>query len=202
MFKQEAPTRQLPGIFSYLETFSSKSLAYLIFFGSPTMIAFLSSLLKYLIDQTFNFQYFYEMFLIFFLSSLGGVIMTHIFYVRKAPILRLPPKGWTIQLNTFFNTIIGGSYLIGQIISIYFINITFQEVFLMLGIILAYILAFVIYFSFTTVEKSGYLFLSLTQPVAIIILYSIFTEQVSILFFFENHCIFLQLCIYIFNFIC
>ncbi len=198
MLKQKPITRQVPSIFSYLETFSSRLMAYSIFFGAPLLIALISTLLRNLTNHVFDIEYLIEMFLIFFGSTLMGVLITEILYVRKAPILRLPPKGGTIQFNTFFVSVIGGSYLFGQITSIYFKNITFQEVFLMLGTIIAYILAFVIYFSFTTVEKSGYLILSLTQPVAILILYSIFTEQVSILFFLKA-IVFFSSCAFIFS---
>ncbi|MHA1805206.1 MAG: DUF2070 family protein [Promethearchaeota archaeon] len=197
MIKKAPISRQLPGIISYMQAFSSKKLAYLIFFGSPLFISLISTTLNYALIQEFHIDFFFEIFMMTFLPSFTGVLLTSVFFIKKAPILRFPPKGWTIQLNTFIISILGGSYLVGQFISIYFNNAAFQEVFLILGTILAYILAFVIYFSFTTVEKNGYLFLSLAQPVTFIILYGVFTEQVSISFFIKA-IIFFSSCAFIF----
>jgi predicted neutral ceramidase superfamily lipid hydrolase len=52
-----------------------------------------------------------------------------------------------------------------------------------MGTIISYIVAFVIYFSFTTVGRRGYVLLSLVQPVGTIILYSLFTGQFDSDFF-------------------
>jgi len=108
-----------------------------------------------------------------------------------------PPKGWAIQMNSFFSIIIGGSLLIGQILVIFTRNITFQEVFFILGTIVSYTLAFVIHFSFTTVGKYGNIILALAQPVSGIILYSIFTAQLSFIFFIRA-IIFFCSCAFIF----
>jgi len=104
-------------------------------------------------------------------------------FSKKAPVLKLPPKGFSVQLNSLITAIIGGSYLFGRFLSLFLRVYSFHEIFFMLGTILAYIISFVIYFSFTTVGKPGYLFLALTQPVVAIILYSIYTFQLSIYFF-------------------
>ncbi|TFG09146.1 MAG: DUF2070 family protein [Promethearchaeota archaeon] len=190
MFVQKSPSRKAPGIFSYIELLSEKYLAYTIFFTLPFFIGFLSMILHAIyydcLDFFFcfhtNLQYFLQIFIIFMVTSLIGAFFS-LLYAKRAPVLAAPPKGWSIQMNTIFNSIIGGSFLVGQGLAIYLQNFTFQEVFLMLGTIIAYIVAFVLYFSFTTVGKYGHFLLSLIQPISIIILYSIYTAQLSLIFF-------------------
>ncbi len=189
MFVQKQPNRKAPGIFSYIELFSSKILAYTAFFGLPFLIALLSTIVHAIYTRCVDiicinllFNYFLQIFIIFMITSLIGMIFTLI-YSKKAPVLAAPPKGWAIQMNAIFNSIIGGSFLVGQLLALYFRNLTFREVFFMLGIIISYILAFVIYFSFTTVGKYGHFILALTQPISSIILYSIYTAQLSLTFF-------------------
>lgn len=185
MFVQKQPSRKLPGIFSYIELFSSKIPAYSIFFGMPLLIGILSTIFQGLFIGSWDLRlirYFIQIYGIFMSSSLIGAILT-LSYYKKAPILKAPPRGWAIQLNAIFNSVIGGSFLFGQLLAIFFRNITFREVFFMLGIIVSYILAFVIYFSFTTAGKYVHFILALVQPVASISLYSIYTAQLSLLFF-------------------
>jgi predicted neutral ceramidase superfamily lipid hydrolase len=68
-------------------------------------------------------------------------------------------------------------------VSILLNNIVYQEVFLILGTIIAYTIAFIIYFSFTTVGKRGYFFLPLAQPVTTIVLYALYSGQFNSDFF-------------------
>lgn len=203
MYSQKPPTRQAPGIFDYMWLFSTRRLAYTIFFGTPLAIALLSVLFHALFMETFIFiealTYFIEIFGIFFLINVLGTFLTVFLYRKKAPVIAAPPKGWGFQMNTFFCAVIGGSFLIGQILTIFLGNITFQEVFFILGTILSYIFAFTVYFSFTTVEKPGYLILALVQPVAAIILYSIWTAQISFIFFIRAILFFCS-CAFIFAF--
>ncbi len=189
MFVQKQPSRKAPGIFSYIELFSSKFSAFSMLIGIPLLIGILSTIFHAIYINCLDFlcfdkyiRYFLQIFLIFLFTSLIGAALT-LCYSKKAPVLAAPPKGWAIQMNSIFNLVIGGSYLIGQMVAIYFGNITFQEVFFMLGTIICYIVAFVIYFSFTTSGKYGRFILSLIQPVIGIILYSIYTAQLSIIFF-------------------
>jgi putative membrane protein len=189
MFVQKQPSRKAPGIFSYIELFSSKFSAFSMLIGIPLLIGILSTIFHAIYINCLDFlcfdkyiRYFLQIFLIFLFTSLIGAALT-LCYSKKAPVLAAPPKGWAIQMNSIFNLVIGGSYLIGQMVAIYFGNITFQEVFFMLGTIICYIVAFVIYFSFTTSGKYGRFILSLIQPVIGIVLYSIYTAQLSIIFF-------------------
>ncbi len=188
--KQKEPSRKAPGIFTYIEHLSSRPIAYLSFFGMPLLVGILSTILNAIYwgipfstySMLILFQYFLEIYVIFMFTSLIGALLA-LKSSKKAPILKAPPKGWAIQMNTMFNFIIGGSYLVGQTLAIFLRNITFQEVFLMLGTIVSYILAFTIYFSFTTVGKYRRFILSLIQPVAVIVLSAVYTAQVSIIFF-------------------
>jgi putative membrane protein len=185
MYAPKQLKRRAPGIFSYIEIFSSKLLAYCMFFGTPVIISAFSLIIYLIFQQEWTFIYIFTLTFIYLIVSSSGVIISLIFYSKKAPILKLPPKGWTIQFNFFFTSIIGGSFVFGKIMVFFFENNAFQEVFFMLGALLAYILAFVIYFSFTTLGYRGSLILSLIQPVIAIISYSVFTVQFSVTFFFR-----------------
>ncbi|MEJ2251900.1 MAG: DUF2070 family protein [Candidatus Lokiarchaeota archaeon] len=196
MFEIKKPSRQLPGIFSYITLFSSKLGAYLAFFLVPLIIALAPFLFNGFMSNIWNFLSFIQYFLIYVITSGAGVLVC-IIYSRKAPILKFPTKGFSIQLNALITAIIGGSYIIGRFLGLFFSVMSFREIFFMLGTILAYIISFVIYFSFTTVGKPGYLILALTQPVIAIILYSIYTFQLSV-YFFIRAVIFFSTCALIF----
>jgi len=100
-------------------------------------------------------------------------------------------------MNSFFTGIMGLSLLIGQLITIFLRNVTFQEVFLILGTIISYIFAFVVYFSFTTAGKYGNIILAFVQPVIVITLYSIFASPLPF-FFFIRAILFFSICAFIF----
>ena len=185
MFAQKPPSRQIPGILSYMEYFSSKKAAYSIYFSTIGTFSFLSFILNAIYTDIWNFIFFILVIMMFLMISGSGIILTRFYYSKRAPILVGPPNGWVIQLNAFLSAIIGISLLIGQIVVIFLRNIAFQEVFFILGTIVTYIIGFVIYYSFTTVGTYGNLILALTQPVVGIFLYSIFTAQISYLFFIK-----------------
>ncbi|MFX0071626.1 MAG: DUF2070 family protein [Candidatus Hermodarchaeota archaeon] len=205
MFVQRDPSRKAPGIFSYIELLSDKFLAYTVFFIVPFVIGVLSMVLHAFYTNCIdifacfnrNLNYFLQIYFIFFATSIVGSIFT-LFFSKRAPVLAAPPKGWAIQMNTTFTTIIGGSFLVGQVLAVFLKNFTFQEVFLMLGIIIAYIVAFVLYFSFTTVGRYAHFLLSLIQPISIIILYSLYSAQLSLIFFIRA-IIFFSSCALIFT---
>lgn len=183
MYAQKQSSRQLPSIFSYMEFFSSKILAYSVFFGTPIIISALSLLFYLIFKEPWPFNYFFSLAFIHMVISSVGVIFSVFIYSKKSPLLGLPPKGWGIQLNFFFTTLIGAGFLFGKFMHFLFKNPAFLEIFLILGIILSYIIAFVIYFSFTTIGKYGNFILALIQPLCAIILYSIFTVQFHVNFF-------------------
>ncbi len=191
------PTRHIPGIIFYIDYFSSKKSAYVLFFCIPAILAVLSFILNSLYTNIWNFFYLSNVLLIFYLTSGGGVIISIIFYSKRAPLLAKPPKGWSFQMNAFFTGIMGLSLLIGQIITIFLRNIAFQEVFLILGTIISYIFAYVVYFSFTTVGKYGNFILAFVQPVIEITFYTIFASQIPILFFIRA-ILFFTVCAFIF----
>ncbi|MBD3198217.1 MAG: DUF2070 family protein [Candidatus Lokiarchaeota archaeon] len=200
MENRNQPSRKVPFFFSFLNLLTNKMFIYFSFFFIPIMIALVSSLLNQIYFNILSISVaiyiFLEIFIIFISSTLLGSIAALLFSY-KAPILKKPPNGWAIQFNTIITFIIGITYLIGHIISIVLRNLTFREVFIMLGVILGYIVAFVIYFSFTTVKWIGYLTLSLIQPITVIILYSFFTAQFSLDFFIKS-IIFFASCAFIF----
>ncbi len=183
MIIKKRASRQIPGIISYLELFSSKKLAISIFFGIPFLLSLLSLLLNYIWIGYLDFFHFIRFLFLFLLTSGIGSSFSIIFYSKKAPILRIPPTGWSIQMNAFFTVIMELTFIFGQLVSILLNDIRHAEVFLILGTILSYIVAFVIYFSFTTAGRSGNIILSLVQPVTAILIYSIYTGQFQIEFF-------------------
>ena len=197
MYAQQQPTRQIPGIISYMDYFSSKKSAYILLFSVPSILAVLSFILNSLYTNIWNFYYLSNVLLTFYLTSGGGIIISVIFYSKRSPLLASPPKGWSFQMNSFFTGIMGLSLLIGQLITIFLRNVTFQEVFLILGTIISYIFAFVVYFSFTTAGKYGNIILAFVQPVIVITLYSIFASPLPF-FFFIRAILFFLICAFIF----
>jgi len=183
MFIKKQTSRQIPGIISYMEFFQSRKLAYSTFFGIPIGIGLISLMLHNILIDDVDIFHFFRFVGLFWLISGIGACFSIIFYSRKAPILRAPPNGWSVQINVYSSVVIQLTYLIGQVVAIILQNIWYQEVFLIMGTIISYIVAFVIYFSFTTVGRPGYLLLSLIQPITAIILYSLYTGQFDTDFF-------------------
>jgi len=183
MYIKKQTSRQIPGIISYMEVFQSRKLAYSTFLGTPFVLGLFSLILNYFLINALDFLHFFRFVGLFLLISALGASFSMGFYSKKAPILRAPPNGWSIQMNAYFSAVIEVTFLFGQIVAILLGYIWYQEVFFIMGTIISYIVAFVIYFSFTTVGRPGYLFLSLLQPVIAIILYSLFTGQFDSDFF-------------------
>ncbi len=174
MIKKKTTTRQIPGIISYMELFSSKKLAYSLFFGIPIAIGLLSLIFNTIYLGYIDFLHIIRYLVFFLLLSGFGTLFSILFYSKKSPILRTPPNGWAIQINAFLCAVMGLTYLFGKILVIFLNNAIYLEVFFILGTILSYVVAFVIYFSFTTVGRPGYLILALVQPVSAVILYSVY----------------------------
>ncbi len=192
MLVKEKKSRQIPGIITYLELFSSRKSAYSIFFGIPIALGLLSMLLHFFFLKSFlDLLHFFRFIFLFLLTSGFGTLFSIGFYSKKSPLLKAPPTGWSIQMNAFFNGIIEITFILGQIVAILVNNITMQEVFLILGSIISYIVAFVIYFSFTTVGRSGNIILALIQPFTVIITYSLYTGQFNLDFFIRAMIVFL-----------
>ncbi|MFX1324892.1 MAG: DUF2070 family protein, partial [Promethearchaeota archaeon] len=174
MFIKKDSIRQIPGFISYMELFSSNKLAYSLFIGIPLTLSFFLAIINSIFKGSFDIFYFIRYSIFFFLLSGFGTVFSITFYARKSPLLRAPPKGWALQINIFLCAVMGMTFFFGNTIAIILDNLTFQEVFFILGTIISYIVAFVVYFSFTTVGRPGYLILSLVQPVSAIILYSLY----------------------------
>ena len=197
MYSQKPSSRQIPGIISYMDLFSTQKLAFSIFFITPGLIALLSMILNAFFTGIWNFIYLFVTFASFLTITGSGTILAIYYYSKKAPILEGPPKGWALQMNAFITGILGISLLIGQILTIVLRLTTFQDALFMLGTVIAYIIAYVIYFSFTTVGTYGTFILSLIQPITGITLYGFLTAQISI-FFFIRAIIFFCSCAFIF----
>jgi predicted neutral ceramidase superfamily lipid hydrolase len=197
MFIKKQTSRQIPGIISYMEIFQSRKLAYSTFFGIPIGLGLISLMLHNILIDDVDILHFFRFVGLFWLISGIGASFSMIFYSKKAPILRAPPNGWSVQINVYCSVVIELTYLIGQIVAIILQNIWYQEVFLIMGTIISYIVAFVIYFSFTTVGRPGYLILSLLQPIIAIILYSLYTGQFDSDFFMRA-IIFFSVCALLF----
>ncbi|MFX0003656.1 MAG: DUF2070 family protein [Candidatus Hodarchaeota archaeon] len=202
MIIKKKKTRQIPGIISYLELFSSKKLALSIFFGIPFLLGLVSLSLNYIWIGYFDLFHFIRFIFLFLLTSGIGSLFCIIFYSKKAPILGIPPTGWSIQMNAFFSVVMEITYIFGQIVSLILrifgeVFLIFAEVFLILGTIISYIIAFVIYFSFTTAGRSGNIILSLVQPITAILVYSLYSGQFHIDFFIQAMIIFV-ICVFFF----
>ena len=183
MYIKKQTSRQIPGIISYMEFFQSRKLAYSTFLGTPIVFGLLSLILNYILINNLDFLHFFRFVGLFLLLSGLGASFSMLFYSKKAPILRAPPNGWSIQMNVCFSAVIEVTFIFGQIVAIFLQNIWYQEVFFIMGSIISYIVAFVIFFSFTTVGLPGYLILSFLQPITAILLYSLYTGQFDSDFF-------------------
>jgi len=197
MYAQQPPTRHIPGIFSYVDYFSTKKSAYVLFFSLPAIISLLSFILNSLYTNIWNFFYLSNILITIYSTSGGGVLISIFLFSKKSPLLATPPKGWALQMNSLFTGLMGLSLLIGQIITIFLRNAAFQEVFLILGTIISFIITYVVYFSFTTVGKYGNFILAFVQPAIQITFYSIFASQLPFLFFIRAM-IFFTVCALIF----
>jgi len=197
MYAQQPPTRHIPGIFSYVDYFSTKKSAYVLFFSLPAIISLLSFILNSLFTNIWNFFYLSNILITIYSTSGGGVVISLFLFSKRSPLLALPPKGWALQMNSLFTGLMGLSLLIGQTITIFLRNAAFQEVFLILGTIISFIITYVVYFSFTTVGKYGNFILAFVQPAIQITFYSIFSSQLPFLFFIRAM-IFFTVCALIF----
>lgn len=197
MYAQQPPTRNIPGILSYVDFFSKKKSGYILFFGLPGIISILSFILNSILTNIWNFFYLSNVLLTIYSTSGGGAIISIIFFSKRSPLLALPPKGWALQMNSLFTGVMGLSLLIGQIITIFLRTAAFQEVFLILGTIISFIITYVVYFSFTTVGKYGNFILAFVQPAIEITVYSIFASQLPFLFFIRAM-LFFTICAIIF----
>lgn len=177
MYIKKQTSRQIPGIISYMELFQSRKLAYATFLGTPFVLGLISLLLNFIMINEWDFLHFFRFVGLFLFTPGLAAGFSILFYSKKAPILRPPPTGWSVQMNVYFSAVIGVTFMLGQIIAIILQNIWYQEMFLILGTIISYIVAFVIYFSFTTVGRPGYIILSLVQPMTTILLYGLYIGQ-------------------------
>ena len=80
MYTQKQPSRQIPGILNYIAFFSSKKLAYSIFFCTPVALGVISLLLNSMFIGTIDFFHFIRFTLLFLITSGVGIIFAISFY--------------------------------------------------------------------------------------------------------------------------
>ena len=145
MFIKKQPRRQIPGIISYMEFFQSRKLAYSTFLGTPIVFGLLSLILNYILINNLDFLHFFRFVGLFLLLSGLGASFSMLFYSKKAPILRAPPNGWSIQMNVYFSAVIEVTFIFGQIVAILLQNVWYQEVFFIMGSIISCHFFFIYY---------------------------------------------------------
>ncbi|MFW9782290.1 MAG: hypothetical protein ACFFFB_08415, partial [Candidatus Heimdallarchaeota archaeon] len=141
MFIKKDSIRQIPGFISYMELFSSNKLAYSLFIGIPLSLSFLLAIINSIFKGSFDLFYFIRYSFFFLILSGFGTLFSMTFYARKSPLLRAPPKGWALQINIFLCAVMGMTFFFGNTIAIILNNLTFQEVFFILGTVISYIVA-------------------------------------------------------------
>ena len=71
-YESQIISRQAPGIFTYMELFSTPFLAYCIFFASPVVTGILSMIFNAIfVQQVWDLSYFLEIFFIFRVNICG-----------------------------------------------------------------------------------------------------------------------------------
>lgn len=194
MYTQGKPTRNSPGIFAILIRFTRKREAALLAVPLPLVIGFASTVLHWFkVGGPLNWLLFWRDFLLFGSLMLAGTGACLLFRKRA----RIFTPTISLLMNGYFTFFYALCYEGGHFLLIFYVNPAILEVFFILGAILAYIIAFVIYFSFTTVGRPWYVFLALVQPALGIFLYSFMTSQVSVVFYVKNM-LFFTVCAVIF----
>jgi predicted neutral ceramidase superfamily lipid hydrolase len=183
MYEQTKISRESPGIFGYFNIFTTKIVASILFAVAPLLVGIASGLLEFLFHDSTQINFFLIIrdAVIFYVVVAMGVLGCLIFH-KKAPVLNYRIS---ILINIYGSFFFAISYFLGRFLEILFDNPTFVSLFFILGGLLSYIVQFVIYFSFTTVETPLNVFLALIQPVFGIFFFSIFTMVASFDFFFK-----------------
>ena len=97
MLEEQAATvqrRQAPGIFSYMTLFSSRALAYSLYFGVPLVIALLSMILNGWFLGTWDFIYFFEILFVLTMITFIGTFFSIAFYHKKSHLPSLSEIGF------------------------------------------------------------------------------------------------------------
>ncbi|MHA1820216.1 MAG: DUF2070 family protein [Promethearchaeota archaeon] len=208
MYDQYKISRKSPGIFALFSKFTRTQIIILLFLGAPFLIALGSYILyiflNFIISRNIgalNLSNLSKLLITIFLRDylifsiiLGTGVIACVIFANKVPLFNFKISALMNVYAVFFFAL---SYYLGQLLTFIYHNIAFLDIFFILGGLLAYIILFVIYFSFTTLETPLNIFVALVQPVFGIFIYAILYENLywdfvikSVLFFCTSALIF------------
>ncbi len=172
-------TRTSPGIFAYINVFQSKKFVFPLYAAIPFVIGISSLVARFLRSRVWEWDLFTRDFLIFFAILTAGSLFTWMFQ-KKTKFLNLT---FSFLINEYVCIFFGAAYLSAHFLLIFYDNLALIEVFFLLGAIIAYVLLFMMIFSFTTVGPPMHFLLPAVQPVVGIFLYAFFSFQATPDFF-------------------
>ena len=180
IYNETTVSRKSPGLFGYIYTFQSTPFLLLLFFGLPLTVGGIVMIFHWFSSGTLNWMYMIRDASMFATITIIGTLgclwlreRTPLFTVRIAYLM-----------NAFGTGMFAVSYLAGNFLDTFLTDDhRFVEMFFILGALVAYIVLFVVFFSFTRVGAPWHILLALIQPVTGILIYSFYSEQVTIIFF-------------------
>src|SRR4030042_2759668 len=143
-YKEGKVSRTSPGVFAYIKVFQSKGLVFSLYALIPFVVAITSQGLQFLQTQEWNWDSFSHDFVIFFAALTVSSLCTRILR-KKSKILT---TSFSFLINEYVVIFFAGSYLASHFLLIYYNNMALIEVFFLLGAIIAYVLSFMMMFSF------------------------------------------------------
>jgi predicted neutral ceramidase superfamily lipid hydrolase len=174
-------SRKSPGIFGYIYTFQSIKFLVPLFFGLPLGTGIMIMFLNFLETGALNLMLVVREAFLFSICTISGTLACY--------ILRDRTPLFTIRISYLINAygtgMFAASYIFGYFLSFFLESHQFREIFFIMGALVAYIVLFVVYFSFTRVGPPWYIILALIQPVMGILMYSFISEQVELVFFLK-----------------
>jgi predicted neutral ceramidase superfamily lipid hydrolase len=179
-YAEASVSRKSPGFFGYINTFQATPFLILLFFGFPLSIGLITTLFHWITEGSLNWMYLIRDSLTFGIIMVSGTVAC-LFFKDRTPLYNLKIS---FLINGFGAGMFAVSYLLGHILNIILPG-HFIEIFFMIGALVAYIVLFVIHFSFTRVGPPWYIFLALIEPVVGILVYSFISEQVTLIFFLK-----------------
>ncbi|HMF33078.1 MAG TPA: DUF2070 family protein [Candidatus Lokiarchaeia archaeon] len=181
LYAEQKSTRTSPSIFAYIDFFQSKWFVFSLFVAIPLIIGFGSTLLHYWGVGAWDWTLFTRDFVIFFTGLSSASLITRCFKF-KAKFLN---TSISFLINEYVAIFFGGSYLASHFLLIFYRNQALILVFFLLGAILAFVLSFLMLFSFTTIGSPWYFIVPLIQPTVGITLFAYFSGQITPDFFLQ-----------------
>jgi len=178
-YKEGKVSRTSPGVFAYIKIFQSKGFVFALYALIPFIVGSISLILRFLRSQAWEWDLFYRDFIIFFAALTVSSLCTRLFQ-KKAKLLN---TSFSFLINEYVVIFFAGSYLASHFLLIYYNNMALIEVFFLLGAIIAYVLSFMMMFSFTTVGPPWHFFIPAIQPAIGIFIFASFTFNATPDFF-------------------